>query len=92
MNFDDLPIDVSISRAKREILQAINQIGNSYGLPSVITTIIVDQIVKESTLNAYETIIRNYDIEIPEGVNTQKKEPAKTELYNDDVHLKAVDV
>ncbi len=98
MDINKLPIEISLMRAKREILQAINQIGNSYNLPSSITTMLVDEIVKESSLNTYTTILSNYNIELPEGVITDDsktsnkpkiKEVKKPELFNNDVNMKA---
>ncbi len=98
MDINKLPIEISLMRAKREILQAINQIGNSYNLPSSITTMLVDEIVKESSLNTYTTILSNYNIELQEGVITDDsktsnkpkiKEVKKPELFNNDVNMKA---
>ncbi len=98
MDVNKLPIEISLMRAKREILQAINQIGNSYNLPSSITVMLVDEIVKESSLNTYTTILSNYNIELPEGAipadsqtsdKPQIKEVKKPDLFNNDVHAKA---
>ncbi len=94
MSDNGLPIEVGLEKAKREILQAINQIGNSYDLPSSLVLMLVEQIVNDTKLNTYETIITNYDISIPKGViqstkSNVRKNPnsEKKPLVNDDVEM-----
>lgn len=76
METPQLPIEVGFEKAKQEILQAIAQIGKSYDIPSSIMLLLIEQIVKDTRLNTYETILINYDIKIPEGVvHSQSKKP-----------------
>lgn len=88
MGDNGLPIEVGFERAKRELLQAINQIGKRYNLPSSLMTLIVQQLITESKLNTFEVIVANYDITLPKGAEDTPDQP----LQNDDVHMKADDV
>lgn len=85
-----LPIEIGIEKAKKDILRAINQIGNSYDLPSSIVLMIVEQIAHDTRLNTYETIITTCDISIPEKLaNSQpiKQQVTAKPLTNDDVEM-----
>lgn len=86
MSNNGLPIEIGLEKAKREILQAINQIGNSYDLPSSLVLMLVEQIVHDTKLNTYETIVTNYDISLPKGV-TQPTQKQSKPLENDDVEM-----
>ena len=63
---ENLPFEVAIEKARHDITNAINIIGRQYSIPSSILSSIVSQIATESKLNAFETIIANYDIVVPE--------------------------
>lgn len=69
-----LPFEIRIEKAKYEILHTVNQIGNSYDIPSPILIMLLEQIVEESKLNTYIAITTNYNISIPEGA-VQEKPP-----------------
>jgi hypothetical protein len=76
---EELPIEVGIERAKREIVAAINQIGSNYGLPSSILMLVVEDVINNSKIGTYTTIISNYDISAkkPNQVTPIKKQPTK---------------
>lgn len=73
----NLPIEVGIEKAKRDIVNAINQIGRSYSLPSSILFMVVEEVVNSSKNSTYATIIANYDISIP-GANNNSKNPSES--------------
>lgn len=91
MDTNKLPIEVGLEKAKFEILQAINQVGRSYDLPSSFVMMIVEQLLIESKLNTYQTIITHYDIDIPKGVEQNNVVNSQPPLENDDVIMKPVD-
>jgi hypothetical protein len=73
-----LPIEVGLDKAKREILQTINQIGTNYNIPSSFIVMILQQIVYETRLNTYETITTNYDIKVPNAVENIQSNNSKS--------------
>lgn len=85
-----LPIEASVEKAKREILSAINQIGHSYELPSLIVVMIVEQIVAETKLNSYSTIVANYDISLPADIADMQNQQQQ-KLANDDTEIDVSD-
>lgn len=63
----NLPIEIGIEKAKRDIVTAINQIGREYSLPSSILFMVVEEVLNSSKNSTYTTIIANYDISIPKS-------------------------
>ena len=64
-NQDTLPFEIGIEKAKNDIINMINVIGQKYSIPSSILSMILQNIVDESKANVYSTIISNYDISLP---------------------------
>ena len=82
-NNDVPPIEIGLQKAKDEILQSINMIGKKYSIPSSIILLIVEQIVQDTKINTYESIIGRYDVSMPGGVSekpttTPKTKPVKS--------------
>jgi hypothetical protein len=75
----NLPFEVAIEKARYEIANAINTIGRNYGVPSSILNTIVEQIAKESKLNALELIVANYDISVPKSNDVPEEQPTVDE-------------
>ena len=50
-----IPFEVVMDRARRDIVQFIEHVGNQYSIPSGILVIMLEQIVKDSKIAAYES-------------------------------------
>ena len=86
---NSLPIEVGLAKAKVEIIQAINQIGMKYELPSSFTTMLVEQIVSDTKLNTFGTIISNYDISIPKAAQLLQNDDVEKDISNEPIPTKS---
>ena len=76
-----LPFEIGIEKAKSDLSKAIVDIGKKYTIPSSIMTMILQEVISDSKLNTYGTILAYYDITNP----TQENQDI---LQNDDVEMK----
>lgn len=76
---EKLPFEVGVEKAKHDIVNAVNYIGQKYGIPSSILAMILSNLANENKLNAMETIIANYGIVPPETVTSPDSQPEETE-------------
>ena len=60
-----IPFEVVMDRARRDIVQFIEQIGNQYSIPSGILVIMLEQIVKDSKIAAYENMFSSMNVQNP---------------------------
>lgn len=80
-NDTSLPFEIGIEKAKSDLSKAIIDIGKKYTIPSSIMTLILQEVISDSKLNTYGTILAYYDIANP----TQENQDI---LQNDDVEMK----
>ena len=57
-----IPFEVVMDRARRDIVQFIEQVGNQYSIPSGILVIMLEQIVKDSKIAAYESVFGSLNL------------------------------
>jgi len=70
-NDQNLPIEVGFERAKADIVVAMKRIGDKHSLPSSLMLMLLENVVTESKLNTYATIVSNCDIIPPTTDNLQ---------------------
>ena len=73
-----IPFEVVMDRARRDIVQFIEQIGNQYSIPSGILVIMLEQIVKDSKIAAYENMFSSMNVQ-----NPFTEEPVPEQIEND---------
>jgi len=79
-NNQGLPIEVGFEKAKSDIVAAISRIGNEYSLPTSLMLVLLENVVLESKLNTFGTIVSHYDISQPEAAVV--KSPEKKDNTN----------
>lgn len=62
-----MPFEVSMIKAKEEIIMAVNQISQKYDIPTPLLTMIMEQIVSDGKINAYTTIIGICEVSSPKN-------------------------
>lgn len=73
-----IPFEVVMDRARRDIVQFIEQVGNRYSIPSAILVIMLEQIVKDSKIAAYENMFNSMNVQ-----NPFTEEPTSEQIEND---------
>lgn len=73
-----VPFEVIMDRARRDIVQFIEQVGNQYSIPSAILVIMLEQIVKDSKIAAYENMFNSMNVQ-----NPFTEEPMPEQIEND---------
>lgn len=76
----NIPFEVTYSRAKSRIVAAINQVANELQLPGPILAILLRDIVQENENSALSMVIASYELVQPEALAELKK--AKETLDN----------
>ena len=64
-NTESLPFEIGIEKAKRSMVHAVHQVSKEYDIPASLMVMILENIVIESKLNTFSTIVANYDISNP---------------------------
>ena len=57
-----IPIEIAIVKAKQDIINCLNAVGQKYQLPGIILSNIVQDIYMDNKLNTYEEAIRAVNI------------------------------
>ena len=73
-----VPFEVIVDKARKDIVQFIEQVGNQYAIPSGILIIMLEQIVKDSKIAAYESMFNSMNIQSPFA-----EEPMPEPIEND---------
>ena len=73
-----IPFEVVMDKARRDIVQFIEQVGNQYSIPSGILVIMLEQIVKDSKIAAYENMFSSMNVQ-----NPFTEEPTPEQIEND---------
>ncbi len=68
---EQLPIEVGIEKAKNDIINAINYIGQAYNIPVAVLSMIINEIADEAKIASLSEIIIKYDI-------SSKEKPEET--------------
>lgn len=66
----NLPFEIPYERTKQALVRTINKIAEDESMPSSLMIIILENVINEFKNNAYAQIIGNYDVSIPQGVET----------------------
>lgn len=73
-----VPFEVIMDRARKDIVHFIEQVGNQYSIPSGILIIMLEQIVKDSKIAAYENMFSSMNVQ-----NPFTEEPMPEQVEND---------
>lgn len=73
-----VPFEVIMDRARKDIVQFIEQVGSQYAIPSGILVIMLEQIVKDSKIAAYENMFSSMNVQNPFA-----EEPMPEQIEND---------
>lgn len=93
-DISNLPFEVHYERVKQNLIRTINRISETEQMPPSIMMVVLENVLQEYKVNSYSIILGNYNISIPEGVETDDENYESkddTETVNEDTESELIE-